>query len=41
MHLKADGSGLLTSSGSIIPIASEEEIFQELKLEYRAPEDRD
>jgi DNA polymerase/3'-5' exonuclease PolX len=41
MHLKADGSGLLTSSGSIVPIASEEEIFRLLNLEYRAPEDRE
>jgi len=41
MHLKADGSGLLTRSGSIITVCSEEEIFQQLKLEYRAPEDRD
>lgn len=41
MHLKADGSGLLTSGGSIISIGSEEEIFQHLKLEYRPPEDRD
>jgi DNA polymerase/3'-5' exonuclease PolX len=41
MHLKADGSGLLTSSGSIISIGSEEEIFQHLKLEYRPPEERD
>ena len=41
MHLKADGSGLLTSSGSIIPIASEEEIFSHLRLEYRPPDDRE
>jgi DNA polymerase/3'-5' exonuclease PolX len=41
MHLKADGSGLLTSSGSIIPIASEEEVFHHLRLEYRPPDDRE
>jgi DNA polymerase/3'-5' exonuclease PolX len=41
MHLKADGSGLLTSSGSIVPIASEEDIFRLLNLEYRSPEDRE
>ncbi len=41
MHLKADGSGLLTASGGIITLCSEEEIFHHLKLEYRSPEDRD
>ena len=41
MHLKADGSGLLTSAGSIIPIASEEEIFRLLRFEYRPPDDRE
>ncbi|MCX6132606.1 MAG: hypothetical protein NTU47_02235 [Ignavibacteriales bacterium] len=41
MHLKADGSGLLTSSGTLISVQSEEEIFQHLKLEYRSPEERD
>ena len=41
MHLKADGSGLLTSNGCIISVGSEEEIFQNLKLEYRRPEDRE
>lgn len=41
MHLKADGSGLLTSSGSIITVGSEEEIFQHLKMQYRAPEERE
>ena len=41
MHLKADGSGLLTNCGNIIPIQSEEDIFQHLKLEFRLPEDRD
>ena len=41
MHLKADGSGLLTNSGSIISVHSEEEVFQHLKLDYRLPEERD
>jgi DNA polymerase/3'-5' exonuclease PolX len=41
MHLKADGSGLHTANGSIITVCSEEEIFQHLNLEYRAPEERD
>jgi DNA polymerase/3'-5' exonuclease PolX len=41
MHLKADGSGLLTSNGRIISVGSEEEIFQHLKIEYRSPEERD
>jgi DNA polymerase/3'-5' exonuclease PolX len=41
MHLKADGSGLVTSTGRIISVGSEEEIFQNLKLEYRRPEDRE
>jgi DNA polymerase/3'-5' exonuclease PolX len=41
MHLKADGTGLLTGTGSIIPIASEEEIFRHLRLEYRSPEERE
>jgi DNA polymerase/3'-5' exonuclease PolX len=40
MHLKADGSGLLTPVGSL-SIHSEEEIFQLLKLEYRLPEERE
>jgi len=41
MHLKADGSGLLTSNGRIISVGSEEEIFRHLNLEYRPPEERD
>jgi DNA polymerase/3'-5' exonuclease PolX len=41
MHLKADGSGLLTANGSIITVCSEKEIFQHLNLEYRSPEERD
>ena len=41
MHLKADGSGLMTDAGGIIAVHSEEEIFQYLKLDYRSPEERD
>ena len=41
MHLKADGSGLLTSGGTIISVQSEEEIFQHLKMQYRTPEERE
>jgi DNA polymerase/3'-5' exonuclease PolX len=41
MQLKADGTGLLSPGGSIIPIESEEHVFQLLNLPYRIPEDRD
>ena len=41
MQLKADGSGLISSAGSILPIQSEHDIFEHLKLEYRLPEDRE
>ena len=41
MHLKADGSGLLTPGGSLIPIHGEEEIFRHLGLSYRSPEERE
>ena len=41
MQLKADGTGLLSPGGSIIPIGSEEHIFEHLNLPYRIPEDRD
>jgi DNA polymerase/3'-5' exonuclease PolX len=41
MHLKADGSGLLSPGGTIIPIESEEQIFKHLNLSFRIPEDRD
>jgi DNA polymerase/3'-5' exonuclease PolX len=41
MQLKADGTGLLSPGGSIIPIGSEEHIFEHLNLPYRIPEYRD
>ena len=41
MQLKADGTGLLSPGGSIIPIGSEECIFEHLNLPYKIPEDRD
>jgi DNA polymerase/3'-5' exonuclease PolX len=41
MHLKADGSGLMTDPGGIIAVQSEEDIFHHLRLEYRPPEERD
>jgi DNA polymerase/3'-5' exonuclease PolX len=40
MHLKADGSGLLTSDNKLIKINSEEEIFQHLDLQFLPPEER-
>ena len=41
MQLKADGTGLLSPGGSIIPIESEEHVFRLLNLPYRIPEDRE
>ena len=41
MHLLGDGSGLMTAGGSVLPVQSEEEIFQLLGLTYRIPEERD
>jgi DNA polymerase (family 10) len=41
MRLLGDGSGLLTAGGTIIPVQSEEEIFQLLGLSYRSPEERE
>lgn len=41
MHLKADGSGVLTVTGELIPIQSEEQIFQILGVPYREPEERE
>jgi len=40
MHLKADGSGLMTDTGGIIPVRSEDDIFRHLGLDYLPPEDR-
>ncbi len=41
MQLKADGSGLVTPGGDIIPIESEKDIYRHLKLPYRRPEERE
>lgn len=41
LHLKADGSGLITEAGRIIAVNSEEEIFRHLGLAYRSPEERE
>ena len=41
MQLKADGSGLFSPGGSIIPIESEEQVFKLLNLPYRIPEERE
>lgn len=41
MQLKADGTGLLSPGGSVIPIESEEHIFRLLNLPYSIPEDRE
>lgn len=41
MQLKADGSGLLSPGGSLIPIESEKHIFHHLHLPYRMPEERE
>ena len=40
MQLKADGSGLISPSGTLIEVHSELEIFNLLKLPYTKPEDR-
>ena len=40
MVLKADGTGLLTAGGDIIPISSEEDIFRHLNLSFCSPEER-
>lgn len=41
MQLKADGSGLLSPGGTLIPMNSEEEIFRSLELQYVESEERD
>jgi DNA polymerase/3'-5' exonuclease PolX len=41
MQLKADGSGLISPGGLLIPIESEEQIFKHLGLAYRIPEERE
>jgi len=41
MQLKADGSGLITPGGTLIPLEGEEHIFRLLGLSYRTPEERE
>lgn len=41
MVLKADGTGLLTAGGDIIPIHTEQDVFKHLGLAYRLPEERE
>ena len=41
MHLRADGSGLLSPGGSLLPIGSEEDIFKHLRMPFKKPEERD
>jgi DNA polymerase/3'-5' exonuclease PolX len=40
MHLKSDGSGLLSPDGTLLRINSEEEIFKHLHLTYKPPAER-
>ena len=41
MKLKADGSGLLGQDGNLIPVGSEEELFELLHMSYKPPEARE
>jgi len=41
MHLKADGSGLLSPGGSLLPVSREEDIFKHLQMPFKKPEERD
>ena len=41
MVLKADGTGMLTAGGDIIPIDSEEDVFRHLGVPFSPPEQRE
>jgi DNA polymerase/3'-5' exonuclease PolX len=41
MILKADGTGLLSAGGSPIPIQDEIDIFRQLKVPFRLPQERE
>jgi DNA polymerase/3'-5' exonuclease PolX len=40
MQLKADGSGLISYGGTLIEINDEAEIFKQLDIRYKEPEER-
>jgi DNA polymerase/3'-5' exonuclease PolX len=41
MILKADGTGLLSPGGTLLPMQDEIDIFRELKLQFRLPQERE